>query len=245
MEIELAVDASAAGRGVGSALLRAATAAAAQHGATRLRAEANAGDSRGIAFAHRRGYVETRRSIRSVLDLRTFEEGALASAVARVRAGGIELLSLAQVEDGDTVLHALYAINRIAGVDDPASDGTFPSFETWRSAVVGSVGFQRDGQFVAAVGGRFVGLAVVSVQDDRTASSDIAGVDPAYRGRGIATALKLLTLRHAQAAGATRIETENDERNVAMLALNRKLGYRPVSGYVVLERATEPVAAAR
>jgi RimJ/RimL family protein N-acetyltransferase len=240
MDVSIAVEPGFTGRGVGTALVRAVEAVAAEHGATLLRAEARDEDAWSIAFAHRRGFRKARRSIRSVLDLTTFEEGDLTATVARVRATGVQLMSLVDAGDGDVPLRALYAINRTASVDDPASDGTFPDYETWLSAVVGSAGFQREGQFVAAVGDRYVGLAVVSVEDDLNAVSDIAGVDPAYRRRGIATALKLLTLRHARAAGAARIETENDERNHAMLALNRKLGYRPISGYVVLERAREP-----
>lgn len=240
MDVEVGVEPAFGERVVGSALVRAVEAVAAEQGATRLRAEVRDGDARSIAFARRRGFRPVRRSIRSVLDLTAFREGELAAAVERVRAGGIRLLSLADAGDGDSPLPALYVINRIASVDDPASDGTFPEYETWLSAVAGSAGFQADGQFVAAVGERYVGLAVVSVEDDLSAFSDIAGVDPAYRRRGIATALRVLTLRHARGAGATRIETENDDRNHAMLALNRKLGYRPVGGYVVLERAGAP-----
>ena len=240
MHVEVAVEPAFTGRGVGSALVRAVEAVALERGATLLRAEARDDDTRSIAFARRRGFRQARRSIRSVLDLTTLQEDELAATVERVRATGVRLMSLAEAGDGEAPLRALYAINRTASVDDPASDGTFPDYETWLGAVVGSAGFQREGQFVAAVGDRFVGLAVVSVGDDRHAVSDVAGVEADYRRRGIATALKLLTLRHARAAGATRIETENDERNHAMLALNRKLGYRPVSGYVVLERVREP-----
>lgn len=240
VDVEVAVEPAFTGRGVGSALARAVEALAAAHGATLLRAEARDDDSRSIAFARRRGFGPARRSIRSALDLTTFREGELTAAVSRVRASAIRLFSLAEAGDGEEPLRALYAINRIASIDDPASDGTFPGYETWRSAVVGSAGFRPEGQFVAAVGDRFVGLVVVSVEDDLTATSDVAGVDRVYRRRGIATALKLLALRHVIVVGATRIETENDARNHAMLALNRKLGYRPVSGYVVLERASVP-----
>jgi hypothetical protein len=58
----------------------------------------------------------------------------------------------------------------------------------------------------------------------------ITGVDRTYRGRKIAKALKLLTIRYAKAYGATAIRTNNDSENGTMLAINRKLGYRPQPG---------------
>ena len=45
------------------------------------------------------------------------------------------------------------------------------------------------------------------------------------RGRGIATALKILCLTEAKKRGLTQMETENHGDNLAMLAVNRKLGF--------------------
>jgi molecular chaperone DnaJ len=190
-DVEVAAEPAFTGRGVGSALARAVEALAAAHGATLLRAELETttpGRSRSHAAA-----ASSRHAARSVpLDLTTFREGGLAAAVSRVRASGIRLFSPAEAGDGEEPLRALYAINRIASIDDPASDGTFPGYETWRSAVGGaSAGFRPEG-VRRRLGDRFVGLAVVSVEDDLTATSDVAGVDRVYRRRGIANALRLL-----------------------------------------------------
>ncbi len=64
----------------------------------------------------------------------------------------------------------------------------------------------------------------------------ITGVERAYRGRHIALALKLLGIRYAKARGALTIRTNNDSQNVPMLAVNRKLGYRPEPGIYRLIR---------
>jgi GNAT superfamily N-acetyltransferase len=58
----------------------------------------------------------------------------------------------------------------------------------------------------------------------------ITGVDRPYRGRGLALALKLRTIRLARRYGAAYIRTHNDSENAPMLALNRKLGYQPEPG---------------
>ena len=52
--------------------------------------------------------------------------------------------------------------------------------------------------------------------------------------RGIATALKLLTVQFAQKQGAYVIRTNNDATNAPMLAINRKLGYKPEPGHYAL-----------
>ncbi len=57
------------------------------------------------------------------------------------------------------------------------------------------------------------------------------GVPVAYRGRGVARALKLAGLRYARAAGGERMETQNDSRNTAILALNASVGMEPTVGF--------------
>jgi GNAT superfamily N-acetyltransferase len=234
--LELAVEPAERRRGTGALLAAEIDTVVREHGATVLRVEVRDDEPASVAYAERRRFRVVRRSIRLELDLTRLDERRWAEAVDRALRAGVRLSSFADGEPSAQRLRSLYAINRVASIDDPASDRTFPAFGTWRSVVVESAGFQPEGQFLAAVDGRFVGLAAVTVADDGTAASDIAGVEPAFRRRGIATALKVLTLRHARAAGARRIETENDSRNEGMLAINQALGYRPIGGYAVLER---------
>jgi GNAT superfamily N-acetyltransferase len=56
------------------------------------------------------------------------------------------------------------------------------------------------------------------------------GVAPEARGRGVARALKLETLRQAIELGVDRVRTENDEENAAILHINEELGYKAVPG---------------
>lgn len=51
---------------------------------------------------------------------------------------------------------------------------------------------------------------------------------PVCWGKGVATLLKLHTIRYAQAHGNRDIWTVNDSVNTAMLALNTKLGFQHV-----------------
>ena len=77
-------------------------------------------------------------------------------------------------------------------------------------------------------------MAIVNEKDGR-AYNQTTGVLPAYRGRGIASALKAHSIRWAQDIGAETIRTYNHSANVAMLAINRKLGYMPEPGWICYE----------
>ncbi|MFO7547023.1 MAG: GNAT family N-acetyltransferase, partial [Trueperaceae bacterium] len=50
---------------------------------------------------------------------------------------------------------------------------------------------------------------------------------PAYRGRGIATLLKVKGIAYARDHGYDEIRVVNDEQNDAMRAINHKLGFVP------------------
>ena len=61
-------------------------------------------------------------------------------------------------------------------------------------------------------------------------------IDPAYRGRGLALALKLLAIDFCRRSGARTLHTHNDSENAPMLAVNRRLGYVPAPGWCTLRR---------
>lgn len=60
-----------------------------------------------------------------------------------------------------------------------------------------------------------------------------SAVDPDFRRRGLATALKLKLIAHAQTHHIDFLAAENDERNVAMWQINQRLGYRRLADLVV------------
>jgi GNAT superfamily N-acetyltransferase len=57
---------------------------------------------------------------------------------------------------------------------------------------------------------------------------DMTAVLPAYRGRGIAKALKRATIAWAIDNGLVVLETGNDVENAPMRAVNLGLGYEPI-----------------
>jgi RimJ/RimL family protein N-acetyltransferase len=219
------------GQGIGTALYEQALATAQEQGATSLASRVRDDDSASLAFAQRRGFVIERHLFESVVDLTAFDEVPFAGVVAAVEASGIRFRTLADLGNTRDALRKLWELNYRVVLDDPASTGTFTSFEDFSTMVAGASWFDPHGQILALDGDAFVGLGAVGYfSQSRSASNMITGVARAYRGRHIALALKLLGIRYARAKGALAIRTGNDSQNAPMLAINRKLGYRPEPG---------------
>ena len=64
----------------------------------------------------------------------------------------------------------------------------------------------------------------------------MTGVVQAWRRSGVATWLKLHSIRYALEAEVAEIRTFNDIANTGMLALNHRLGFKPVSTDVRLKK---------
>jgi GNAT superfamily N-acetyltransferase len=84
-------------------------------------------------------------------------------------------------------------------------------------------------------GDRWIGMAPVSLFPDLHCAYNLhTGVLPAYRGRKIATSLKVLAARYARQHGADSLLTDSNLRNAPILAINRKMGYKPQPGKYTL-----------
>ena len=68
----------------------------------------------------------------------------------------------------------------------------------------------------------------------RIAWHAMTGVTHEWRGRGVATALKRATIGWAIANGLDVLEAGNDTDNLAMRAVNARLGYAPSPDTVIL-----------
>lgn len=223
------------GRGIGSQLYAATLDFAQRHDARVVEALVRDNDPASLRFAQARGFGVRRHVFESRLDLATFDERALAGVVERAEAGGIRFFSLADLGDTEEARRRLHAINSAWVRDIPGRTSQYQPFEQFVSNVCGASWYRPAGQLVAADGDRWVGMAAVGYfAHTNSAHNMFTGVDPAYRGRHLALALKALAIRFARSLGAGYITTNNDSENAPMLAVNQRLGYvRQAGDYLV------------
>ncbi|HLJ81701.1 MAG TPA: GNAT family N-acetyltransferase, partial [Ktedonobacterales bacterium] len=174
-----------------------------------------------------------------VLDLVAFDEAPFAAKLAGAEAAGLRFVSLAELGDTDEVRCKLHALNEKTVLDIPGyEDRASRPYEVFAKQVFDASWFRAEGQIVALDGEMWIGLAAVGIfPETHSAYNMFTGVAPAWRGRGIAQALKLLGIRFARRDGATHIRTNNDSENAPMLAINHTLGYQPEPGCYIMERA--------
>lgn len=200
-------------RGTGSALLAKTREHLLAAGACRVRTWALA---ESLDFARRRGLQPSREVRYSALELRP------APAEPPVPSG-VELVPVADLDP-----RGLHAAEAAATADEP---GDVPkdaiSYPAWRHDVWDNLGLDRAASVAAVVDAEVVAFSLVQRDGDRM-WSDMTATRPEYRGRGLARLVKLAALHRAAARGARMAYTSNDEANAPMLAINTRLGYRPV-----------------
>lgn len=228
-------------QGIGQVLYDHALTQIRSHHGTALVSEVGEDQTDGLRFAQRQDFVQHKHTFQSKLDLRYFDESTFSAVVDRVQAQGIRLYTMTDVADTPTARHQLYTINRQTTLQDPGADGQFPSFEQFENDVFAAPWYLPAGQWLAADGDRIIGMCAVGYfQESNSMYNMMTGVDEAYRGRGIAQALKVQALRWAKLYGADYIRTNNNSENAPMLAINRKLGYQPQPGsYRVMKLLTK------
>jgi GNAT superfamily N-acetyltransferase len=179
----------------------------------------------GVAFATKLGFSEARAETGSVLDPRTVREEP---------APGIELVP---VRDTDPRL--VWRVDLEATLDMPQSEPVDDiPYGEWVEHVLENPLFTPDGSFVAMVDGVAAAVSLVTADPaSGRAHSMFTGTLRAYRGRGLGLAVKLASIAWAREHGVTSMQTNNDETNAPMLAINRRLGYRPAGRRVEWVRA--------
>lgn len=233
--MDLVVDPSWRRQGVGGELLSALEQQAAGDGAITLQARADDGWMESLRFLDARGFVETMRMYRQVLWV---DEAALDPNVEPRLAGeGITISTLEREEARNpscwTRFRDLLHAAREGWVDpdprpvpDPAQ--AVEEFRQYYQRAAAYHSGRPDGCFLAIQGDRYVGFTGVIG----------TAVHPGFRGRGIATALKVRAISYARDNGVSTLSTSSG--SPAMLHINERLGFRRTSTEI---RLVKPLAA--
>lgn len=214
--------------GIGSALWHAVSAHLREIGARRVVAYSR-GDDATRSFVENRGFSLAATDTSSAVDPRDLPPPPAPSQ-------GMALQPLSAFSDDP---EPLYLADRESALDEPGpTDISGITMESWQRLIWDQPNIDRE-LGVAAVAEGVVVASTFLYADRETGRAMNAGtgVIRAYRGRGLGLLVKQHALARAAAAGITLVITQNDDTNGPMLAINRKLGYQPLStGYAwVLE----------
>ena len=227
-------------QGIGDRLFHHMMDRADAHGATRIYSHVSEDNHVGAAFAEVRGFLQSGRVTR--LSRLTVSEASLDGhdeALERVRASGIDFKTMDEIGlDDESLLRTIFDMTLESAKDVPSTEkfGAIP-FEVWIKWISSPNSATKE-SWIAFDHDRPVGVAAMSRRGEASSFNDYTGVDRAYRGRGIARALKIKTIQSARNAGIVSIFTANDLENKPMLAINIPLGYKAVPAEIEIVKDT-------
>jgi GNAT superfamily N-acetyltransferase len=218
-------------RGAGSRLLGYVASRARDAGAVTLQARVGSEDAQSLGFLLARGFVETMRMHRQVLQVADADLSGQEHLLARLEGQGILLAplegELARRQDCWQEYCRLFNVVRQGWPDPDPGPGPVAALAPadFRRRYQTAEGQYRPGAaagFLAMRADRYVGF---------TGALGTA-VDPAFRRQGIATALKYRAVLSAREHGVTTLTGSSG--NAAMLRANERLGFRLTSTEVRL-----------
>jgi mycothiol synthase len=209
-------------RGVGSALLRALAEHCAGLGLPVLRASVD--DEASLAFADHFGFVEVDREIEQV---RAVGDEPLPSAPP----AGVDIVPLSQHPDLWEASFERFGKEALAdfALHSPLEISATEWNTSWRG----------NPMFLALYQGEVIGCAGLNRDADRPerAENALTAVRRDWRGHGIASHLKRLTLQWAAVNGVSELYTWTQSGNSSMVQLNEHLGYVPGQVSITVSRA--------
>ncbi len=195
-------------------------------------------------FFRRRGFSERTRLWESRLDLSTADPARFGRYLEKASKEGITFTTLAEEQrHGHESLKKIHELVQLINADMPREAAFTPfSYEQWQALSLRSPRLLPEGYMIAKHGSEYVGMSNVlrNEKEPQTLSQDDTGVRREYRGRGIATALKLKVIEYGKKNGYAMVETWNDSSNAPMLAVNTRLGFKRQVGWIMMEKTLRP-----
>ena len=183
-----------------------------------------------LRFAQRCGFVEEARYWESRLDLSTFDPSPYGELEAKLDALGVTLHPLSDLrETTPDYRERIFDLDWTCTQDEPMPDPPLkPELEPWLKRHFEHPNFTPEAYLIAVDGNEWIGLSELSRSQDGDGLlyNGFTATLRGYRGKGVATALKVKNILWAMQNGYKEIRTSNNSLNGPMLAVNTKLGFK-------------------
>jgi GNAT superfamily N-acetyltransferase len=180
-----------------------------------------------MRFLQKNGFEEAMREWESRLEVANFDANLLQGAADKVAASGITIHSYAELAHDPDRDQKLYELDSAVMLDIPSTSEVVEiGIENFLKQYMQAPNFLPDAYFIAKDGEKYVGeSALWRVDLGGYLDTGATGVLREYRGRGIASALKLHALLYAKSQNIPEVRTWNAQKNKEMLAINEKVGF--------------------
>jgi GNAT superfamily N-acetyltransferase len=233
------------GQGAGRLLYADLEEAAQKAGVKKLRVSIRDNSPEVRAFAERRDFTERSHGFAMELDLAAFDDRPYDAIISRLKGEGFRFTSMEELGDTEETQRKLYTLNNTTDLATPGSDGipAWDSFEDFQKRVCQADWYKPAGQMVvidSATGAWAALSAITRMQGCDYAYNLHTGVDLPYRGRKLGQAAKILALRYArQVLKVNTVRTQHNTKNLPMIAIDRKFGYKDLPGTFSMEKLLE------
>lgn len=207
-----------------------------------LMTSVNEGRPCAVQFAESRGFIEEARFWESRLDVEMFDPSPYAALLEKVNADAIELRSLAAIMPGTPdYKQRMYDLDCLLSPDEPLPEPpTKPEVEPWLKNYFDHPHFSPASILIALDGDTWVGLSELRPTSQAGIISNwFTALRREYRGRGLATAMKVMNIVWARANGYREIRTGNSTLNTPMLKINEALGFKKQAAYIGFRKDIE------
>ena len=165
------------------------------------------------------GLAETSRMWRSCLDLETY-------TLVDVNLD-YEILNLAQLmkDDREENIKRINELEEVVWQDVPMVDPRPPMKLDDFIELFEKTPYIEEACFFIRVADQLVAQSTVGVNGDKIALVYMTGSRSEFRKKGLATALKYLSMNKLKELGHEKLNTMNDLQNKPMLSINNKMGF--------------------
>jgi RimJ/RimL family protein N-acetyltransferase/L-amino acid N-acyltransferase YncA len=199
-----------------------------------------------IDFLKSRGFEETSRVLDLRLNVSSTDVSSFETLRKALQSQGISITTFAEERLRDPrCVEKLYELTTHLYQDDPARGPIAPPAYNAREALMWleMPYVLPDAYFIARHGQEYVGISDLSLFEAVPGglTQGFTGIRREYRRRGLATVLKVCGIAYAQSRGYQIIQTFNRPEQLAIRALNEKLGFEVLFEDVLLEKCLKDV----
>ena len=216
----------ARGKGLGTTLLAVVLELARAQNVEKLYCQVDNSVVHDKKFLDKHGIKTSKRNILSKLEITNFSPVEYQLLEQQLLLKGYDFAYLADFQDTAETRENLYQLVRQSVEDDAGFDGEFETLEEFNDRIWQIYWNARDfwcfalyrSSFVALAGTRLVGVSTLW-------ETQLTGVARNHRGLGLAQVVKMKSILNSWEYGAETIKTGNDSGNLAMIAINFKMGF--------------------